>query len=79
MEMETREVHVFDANGDGHNDIVFINLTSNNQDWDKDPQTRLLINDAPDISPMKPAAFLSIHSPAGAAWSWISKMTARRT
>jgi hypothetical protein len=43
--MESREVHVFDANGDGHNDIVFFNITSNNFGWDKDPQTRLLIND----------------------------------
>lgn len=43
--LETREVHVFDANGDGHPDIVFFNLTSNNHGWDKDPQTRLLIND----------------------------------
>ncbi|UYC20144.1 MULTISPECIES: VCBS repeat-containing protein [unclassified Xanthomonas] len=43
--LETREVHVFDANRDGHPDIVFFNLTSNNGGWDKDPQTRLLIND----------------------------------
>ncbi|WP_027351534.1 FG-GAP repeat domain-containing protein [Halotalea alkalilenta] len=43
--METREVHVFDANGDGHQDIVFFNITSNNFGWIKDPQTRLLIND----------------------------------
>jgi hypothetical protein len=43
--METREVHVLDANGDGNNDIVFFNITSNNQDWDKDPQTRLPVND----------------------------------
>ncbi|WP_136685728.1 FG-GAP repeat domain-containing protein [Falsirhodobacter xinxiangensis] len=43
--METREVHVFDANGDGWNDIVFFSITSNNQGWEKDPQTRLLIND----------------------------------
>jgi FG-GAP repeat. len=42
--METREVHVFDANGDGRPDILFLNLTSNNKDWDKDPQARLLIN-----------------------------------
>jgi hypothetical protein len=41
---ETREVHAFDANGDGRLDLVFFNLTSNNRDWDKDPQTRLLIN-----------------------------------
>lgn len=43
--LETREVHVFDATGDGHPDIVFFNITSNAQGWDKDPQTRLLVND----------------------------------
>lgn len=43
--LETREAHVFDANLDGRPDIVFFNLTSNNGAWDKDPQTRLLIND----------------------------------
>lgn len=43
--METREVQVIDANQDGHNDLLFFNITSNNFDWDKDPQTRLLIND----------------------------------
>jgi len=43
--METREVHVLDANGDGLPDIVFFNITSNNAGWEKDPQTRLLIND----------------------------------
>jgi len=42
--LETREVHVFDANGDRRPDIVFLNLTSNNKKWDKDPQARLLIN-----------------------------------
>ncbi|MDO5625884.1 MAG: VCBS repeat-containing protein [Pseudomonadota bacterium] len=42
---ETREVHVADFNGDGHPDIVFFNITSNNFGWDKDPQTRLFIND----------------------------------
>ena len=41
--LETREVHVFDANGDGRPDILFLNLTSNNKKWDKDPQARLLI------------------------------------
>ena len=41
---ETREVHALDANGDGRLDLVFFNLTSNNRGWDKDPQTRLLIN-----------------------------------
>ena len=43
--METREVHVLDANNDGQPDILFFNITSNNRDWEKDPQTRLLIND----------------------------------
>lgn len=43
--METRDVKVTDVNGDGHPDIVFFNITSNNMGWDKDPQTRLLIND----------------------------------
>ncbi len=43
--LESREVHVFDANADGKPDILFFNLTSNNQGWDKDPQTRLLVND----------------------------------
>jgi hypothetical protein len=42
---ETRQMHVFDADGDGLPDILMLNLTSNNQDWDKDPQVRLLIND----------------------------------
>lgn len=42
--LETREVHVFDADGDKRPDILFLNLTSNNHDWDKDPQARLLIN-----------------------------------
>ncbi len=43
--METRQVHAFDANGDGYPDLLFLNLTSNNSGWDKDPQARLLIND----------------------------------
>lgn len=43
--LETREVHVFDATGDGKPDILFLNLTSNNRGWDKDPQSRLLVND----------------------------------
>lgn len=43
--LETREAHVFDANGDGRNDILFFNITSNNHGWQKNPQTRLLIND----------------------------------
>nr|WP_295924273.1 VCBS repeat-containing protein [uncultured Dyadobacter sp.] len=43
--METRQVHIFDANGDNFPDLLFLNLTSNNKGWDKDPQNRLLIND----------------------------------
>ncbi|WP_298649736.1 VCBS repeat-containing protein [uncultured Proteiniphilum sp.] len=43
--METRQVHVLDANGDGKPDLLFLNLTSNNSGWDKDPRARLLIND----------------------------------
>lgn len=43
--METREVHVGDVDQDGDNDILFFNITSNNHGWEKDPQTRLLIND----------------------------------
>lgn len=43
--METRDVHAVDVNQDGHMDIVFFNITSNNFGWDKDPQTRILIND----------------------------------
>jgi hypothetical protein len=44
--METREAHVFDATGDGRPDILFLNLTSNNHGWDKDPQARLLVGQA---------------------------------
>ena len=43
--METRDVHVLDVNGDGRLDIVFFNITSNHAGWEKDPQTRLLVND----------------------------------
>lgn len=45
VRLETREVVLFDADGDGDNDILFCNLTSNAGDWQKDPQARLLIND----------------------------------
>lgn len=45
LPMETREVQVVDVNRDGRPDIVYFNITSNNFDWDKDPQTRVLIND----------------------------------
>lgn len=43
--LHTRDVLVFDANGDEHPDILFVNLTSNGGQWDKDPTARLLIND----------------------------------
>lgn len=43
--LHTRDVLIFDANKDGHADILFINLTSNGGDWEKDPTARLLIND----------------------------------
>lgn len=43
--LETREAHVFDANGDGRPDILLLNLTSNAGEWDKDPQARLLTQD----------------------------------
>lgn len=45
-ELHTREVHVFDANGDGRQDILFLNLTSNAGEYERDPQARLLIADA---------------------------------
>ncbi|MEM6785686.1 MAG: VCBS repeat-containing protein [Bacteroidota bacterium] len=43
--LETREVQLFDADGDGDLDIFFSNLTSNAREWEKNPQVRLLIND----------------------------------
>jgi hypothetical protein len=43
--LHTRDVLVFDANRDGHADILFVNLTSNGGQRDKDPTARLLIND----------------------------------
>lgn len=43
--LETREVHILDANGDKRPDILLFNLTSNAGKWDKDPQARLLIQD----------------------------------
>ncbi len=42
--LHTRETVLFDADGDGDQDILFANLTNNGGEWDKDPQTRLLIN-----------------------------------
>jgi hypothetical protein len=42
--LHTRETVLLDADGDGDQDILFANLTSNGGEWDKDPQTRLLIN-----------------------------------
>lgn len=43
--LETRMALLFDVDGDGDQDIVFSNLTSNGGKWDKDPQVRILIND----------------------------------
>ncbi len=43
--LHTRENVLFDADGDGDLDILVANLTNNGGQWDKDPQTRLLIND----------------------------------
>ncbi|WPP52284.1 FG-GAP repeat domain-containing protein [Catalinimonas niigatensis] len=43
--LHTREVFTFDAEGDGDQDVVFANLTSNGGERDKDPRTRILIND----------------------------------
>lgn len=43
--LHTREVLTFDANGDKHPDILFLNLTSNGGAFEKDPRARLLIND----------------------------------
>jgi hypothetical protein len=45
VELHTREVHVFDATGDGKPDLLFLNLTSNAGQREKDPQARLLVND----------------------------------
>ncbi len=60
--METREVHVADVNGDGRPDIVFFNITSNNAAWEKDPQTRLLINDGKGRFVDETAARLPTHT-----------------
>ncbi|WP_214228303.1 VCBS repeat-containing protein [Pedobacter sp. B4-66] len=43
--LHTREVLIFDANGDKRPDILFLNLTSNGGKFEKDPTARLLIND----------------------------------
>lgn len=43
--LHTREVLVFDADGDNDQDIVFANLTSNGGEREKDPRMRLLLND----------------------------------
>ncbi|CAN7316294.1 VCBS repeat-containing protein [Phenylobacterium sp. LjRoot225] len=59
--METRDVHAFDANGDGKLDLLYSNLTSNNHGWEKDPQTRLLINDGAGRYKDETAARLPSH------------------
>jgi len=42
--LHTREVVVFDANNDGHDDIFFANLTSNGGKYERDPRGRLFMN-----------------------------------
>ena len=41
--LHTRQVLAFDATGDERVDLVYCNLTSNGGEWEKDPQTRLLV------------------------------------
>lgn len=41
--LHTRQVLAFDATGEGRTDVVYCNLTSNADGWEKDPQTRLLV------------------------------------
>ena len=43
---QTREVQILDANRDGRLDILFFNITSNAGAYDRDPQARLLIQQA---------------------------------
>lgn len=43
--LHTRKVILVDVENDGDWDIVFANLTNNGGQWEKDPRTRLLIND----------------------------------
>lgn len=45
VSLHTRQVLAFDATGEGRVDIVSCNLTSNADGWEKDPQTRLLVQD----------------------------------
>ncbi|HEY1009180.1 MAG TPA: VCBS repeat-containing protein [Daejeonella sp.] len=47
--LHTRESVLFDADGDGDKDILFANLTNNGGQWEKDPQTRLLINNGKGV------------------------------
>lgn len=47
--LHTRESVLFDADGDGDLDILLANLTSNGGKREKDPQTRLLINNGKGI------------------------------
>lgn len=42
--MESRQVLIADYDQDGDMDLLLLNLTSNNHDWDKDPQMRILMN-----------------------------------
>ena len=43
VEMHSRQAHVADFTGDKLPDILFFNLTSNAQEWNQDPQIRLLV------------------------------------
>lgn len=43
VSLHTRQVLAFDATGDDRTDIVYCNLTSNGNGWEKNPQTRLLV------------------------------------
>lgn len=60
--LETREVHAFDADGDGDPDLVFFNVASNNRGREKDPQTRLLLNDGTGRFADETAARLPSHT-----------------
>lgn len=43
--LESRQVHIRDFTGDNQPDLLYFNLTSNNDGWKKDPRIRLLVND----------------------------------
>ena len=64
--LHTREAHVFDADGDGRPDILFLNLTSNAGRRERDPQARLLVQDRQGRFVDQTAARLPKH--AFSAW-----------